>query len=70
MRTLHFSYTIERMNTMREVIQSLNKAKLALATGVSYSRLRKYASGIIQELTVDERSKIREYLLSLAHKFE
>jgi hypothetical protein len=55
---------------MREVIQSLNKAKLALATGVSYSRLRKYASGIINVLTVEERRKIREYLISLAHKFE
>lgn len=55
---------------MREVIQSLNKASLALATGVSYSRLRKYASGILNALTAEEREKIRNYLLSLAKKFE
>lgn len=55
---------------MREVIQSLNKASLAAATGVSYSRLRKYASGIISSLTADERKKIREYLITLAHRFE
>ena len=55
---------------MREVIQSLNKASLATATGISYSRLRKYASGLLNSLTEDERKKIREYLILLAKKFE
>lgn len=55
---------------MREVIQSLNKASLASATGVSYSRLRKYASGTLSSLTDEERKKIREYLLLLAKKLE
>lgn len=55
---------------MREVIQSLNKASLAAATGISYSRLRKYASGIIAALTDEEYKKIREYLIQLAKRFE
>lgn len=54
---------------MREIIQNLNKASLASATGISYSRLRKYAAGIIQELTDEEKNKIREYLLTLAEAF-
>ncbi len=54
---------------MREIIQNLNKASLANATGISYSRLRKYAAGIIQALTDDEKHKICEYLLSLAQAF-
>jgi len=33
---------------MRDIIQELNKASLASATGISYSRLRKYASGIVE----------------------
>lgn len=51
---------------MRETIQNLNKATLSKATGISYSRLRKYASGILSSLTEEERKKIREYLVYLA----
>jgi len=55
---------------MREIIRNLNKASLAIATGISYSRLRKYSSGLVKELTPDERAKIKKYLLSLAKQFE
>jgi hypothetical protein len=39
---------------MREVIQNLNKSTLSSATGISYSRLRKYSSGVIEALTPEE----------------
>ena len=55
---------------MRNVIKNLNKATLAEATNISYSRLRKYASGVVNELTPEEREKIYKYLLSLADKFK
>ena len=55
---------------MRNVIKDLNKATLAEATGISYSRLRKYASGVVNELTPEEREIIYKYLLSLADKFK
>ena len=55
---------------MRNVIKSLNKATLAEATNISYSRLRKYASGAVNELTPEEKEKIYQYLLSLADKFK
>lgn len=55
---------------MREIIQELNKASLADATGISYSRLRKFATGLVQELTPEEREKIYIYLLSIADKFK
>ena len=55
---------------MRNVIKSLNRATLAEATNISYSRLRKYASGAINELTPEEREIIYKYLLSLADKFK
>ena len=57
---------------MRDVIKNLNKATLAEATGISYSRLRKYASGIVSELTPEEKQKklIYEYLLFIANKFK
>ena len=55
---------------MRNIIKNLNKATLAEATGISYSRLRKYASGIVSELTPEERKLIYEYLLFIANKFK
>ena len=55
---------------MRDVIKNLNKATLAEATGISYSRLRKYASGIVSELTPEEKKLIYEYLLFIANKFK
>lgn len=55
---------------MREIIQELNKASLADATGISYSRLRKFATGLVQDLTPEEREKIYTYLLSIADKFK
>lgn len=54
---------------MRNIIKDLNKATLAKATGISYSRLRKYASGAVNELTPEERKLIYKYLLSIADKF-
>lgn len=65
-----FSYNSERVNAARAVIQSLNKASLSVATGISYSRLRKYSSGMLMELTTEEKAKIREYLLTSAQQFE
>jgi len=59
----------ERLKTMREIIRNLNKASLAAATGISYSRLRKYAAGLVKELTVEERLKIQAYLIKLAQQF-
>lgn len=53
---------------MREVVQNLNKAVLARATGISYSKLRKYASGSIASLTPEEKQKIQQYLLRLARQ--
>ena len=55
---------------MREIIQDLNKATLAEATGISYSRLRKFSTGLISTLTPEEREKIYKYLLSIAEKFK
>jgi len=55
---------------MREIIQQLNKATLASATGISHSRLRKYANGIVKQLTREECEKIRAYLLALAEAFK
>lgn len=55
---------------MREIIQELNKHTLAEATGISYSRLRKYASGVVNDLTPEEREKIYAYLVSIAQKFK
>jgi hypothetical protein len=55
---------------LRDAVKDLNKATLSDATGISYSRLRKYASGLIPELTTEERLKIYEYLLKMADKFK
>lgn len=55
---------------MREAIKTLNKASLALETGISYNRLRKFSAGIVSNLTPEEREKIYLYLLSIADKFK
>lgn len=55
---------------MRDAIKNLNKQTLATATGISYSRLRKYATGIVKDLTPEEQEKIYIYLLSVANKFK
>ena len=48
---------------MRDAIKDLNKHTLAEATGISYSKLRKYATGIVKDLTPEECEKIYLYLL-------
>ena len=55
---------------MRGVIQNLNKSTLAEATGISYSRLRKFASGAVKELTPTEKEAIYLYLISIANRFK
>lgn len=55
---------------MRETIQKLNKSTLAQDTGISHSRLRKYASGVIENLRDDEIEAIHKYLTELAEKFK
>lgn len=55
---------------MREVVQNLNKSTLAEATGISYSRLRKFASGVVKELTQTEKEAIYLYLISIANRFK
>ena len=55
---------------MRNVIKNLNKATLAEATNISYSRLRKYSSGAVAELTSEEKEKIYQYLPKMADKFK
>jgi hypothetical protein len=55
---------------LRKTIQTLNKATLASATGISYGRLRKFSTGLVVDLTPEEREKIYEYLLSIADKFK
>ena len=51
---------------MREVIRDLNKRAVSEGTGISYSRLRKYAAAQIKELTKDEREAIAAYLFELS----
>lgn len=51
---------------MREVIRDLNKRAVSEGTGISYSRLRKYAAAQIQELTKEEREAIARYLSELS----
>jgi hypothetical protein len=67
--SLQFLYP-KKETGMREIIQDLNKATLAEATGISYSRLRKFSTGLISTLTPEEREKIYKYLLSIADKFK
>lgn len=55
---------------MRDVIKDLNKSTLAAATGISYSRLRKYSTGVVGQLTPEEIEKIYHYLISIAEKFK
>lgn len=51
---------------MREVIRDLNKRAVSEGTGISYSRLRKYAAAQIEELTREEREAIARYLSELS----
>lgn len=55
---------------MREAIKDLNKHTLAEATGISYSKLRKYATGLVKDLTPEEREKIYIYLVEVAQRFK
>lgn len=55
---------------MRQAIQDLNKKALADSTGISYSKLRKYASGAVKDLTPDEQQRIYNYLISIAARFK
>lgn len=55
---------------IKQIINDLNKRALAEATGISYSKLRKYSSGAINKLTPDEMEKIYEYLTSIALYFK
>lgn len=50
---------------MRDIISSLNKNSLAEATGISYSRLRKYATGQVKKLKPEEIELIVLYLQTL-----
>jgi hypothetical protein len=53
---------------MRDVLNELNKHSVATATGISYSRLRKYSSGLISNLRPEEQEKIYKYLKQMADK--
>lgn len=55
---------------MRDVINELNKHSIAKATGISYSRLRKFSSGLLKELRPEENEKIYKYLIEMANKFQ
>lgn len=55
---------------MRETIRELNKRTLSDNTGVSYDKLRKYAAGVIQNLTNEEIGLIYNYLTKAAEKFK
>lgn len=50
---------------MKDIIRSLNKNSIAEATGISYSRLRKYATGQVKSLRPDEIELIIMYLDTL-----
>lgn len=54
---------------MRERIKELNKRSLADATGISYGRLRKFASRQLNSLTKEEVVLIHNYLLKMADDF-
>ena len=58
------------LKIMREIIKNLNKKSLADSTGISYSRLRKYASGEVKKLTQEEIELVHIYLLNCAKVFE
>lgn len=55
---------------MIDAINELNKNSISKATGISYGRLRKYSSGLIRDLTADEKEKIYKYLITLAEQFK
>ena len=55
---------------MKDVIKTLNKHTLSIATGISYNKLRKYSAGEINSLTKEEGQKICEYLVKIAEKFK
>ena len=55
---------------MRKAIQQINKKSLADATGISYSRLRKFSAGQLKSLTSEEIRDIYNYLLALAERFK
>lgn len=55
---------------MRDILKDLNKHSLSKATGISYSRLRKYASNQVKNLTPEEKSSIYHYLLDKANKIK
>lgn len=50
---------------VRDVVKSLNKHSLSNATGISYSKLRKFAAGAVDTLTPDEYEMIMVYLYEL-----
>ena len=54
---------------MRDIIKLINKKSLEDATGISYSRLRKFSAGQLKSLTSAEIEEIRNYLLALAECF-
>lgn len=54
---------------MRDVIKNLNKRSLAETTGISYSRLRKYASNELKTLSQAEIQLIYNYLINLSQIF-
>lgn len=51
---------------MREVLRDLNKRAVSEGTGISYSRLRKFAAAQINELTEEEKESIARYLSNLS----
>lgn len=54
---------------MRDVLNELNKKSISDATGISYARLRRFAAGAVNDLTPEEINKIKNYLLTMAEKF-
>ena len=55
---------------MRDIIKLINKKSLADATGISYSRLRKFSAGQLKSLTSEEIDKIYDYFITLAGHFK
>lgn len=58
------------MEKYRTALQSVNKTKLAAATGLSYDKVKRFANGTIATLTKDEIEKIGDYFLKLALIFK
>ena len=55
---------------MKDIIKLVNKKSLADATGISYSRLRKFSAGQLKSLTSEEIDKIYSYFITLAGYFK